>query len=160
MKTKQLTHTAVFGGICGAMQAVENMFLPPALPGGKLGLANIIIIICLAESGIKSALAVTIIKSIITLLINGSVTGLAYSLTGGAAAVTAMAFARKIKGITPIGTGVIGAFANNTVQTFVGALITENALVMSYVWMLGPVSVVTGCFTGLVAGLYLSNHRC
>ncbi len=160
MNIKALTKAAVMGATAAAMQAVENMFIPAPLPGGRLGLANIVIIICLEKSGIKSALAVTIIKSILSTLVTGSVTSLIYSFCGSLAAVAAMWAAKKIRGITHIGVGVIGAFANNTVQTLVGAAVISSGYMLAYIWMLGPVSVVTGAFTGLAAGFFLRKRVC
>ncbi len=138
MNTKTLTRAAVLAALASAMQAVENMFVPAALPGGRLGLANIVIIICLENLGIKYALAVTIIKCIISTLVTGSVTSLIYSVSGSVVAVCVMHISRKIKGITYIGTGVLGAFTNNTVQTLVGALVISSGYMLAYVWMLGP----------------------
>ncbi len=159
MKVSNLTKTAVFGAMAAAMQAAENMFVPVALPGGRLGLANIVIMICLEKSGIKTALAVTIIKSVLSVLVTGSVTSFIYSVSGSIIAVIAMHFSKRIKGITCIGAGVIGAFANNAVQTAVGAAVISSRYMLTYIWMLGPVSVVCGAFTGFVAGIFISRRR-
>lgn len=122
------------------------------LPGGKLGLSNVVTMVILRTFGMKYALAVTIAKSLVALLISGRVTGLVYSLAGGICAVVAMNLADKyIKNLGSVGQGIIGAWTNNIMQTAVGAVIMSNIHIMSYIWVLGPVSVVTGGFTGFVA---------
>ena len=67
-------------------------------------------------------------------------------------AVLMMKLADKyIRGISSTGCGIIGAWSNNIAQTAVGAFVMSNIHILSYIWVLGPVSVVTGAFTGLLA---------
>lgn len=152
-KTSPITFSAVFAALGACIQAVETYIPTPLpLPGGRLGLSNVVTMVILNAFGLKYAMAVAVAKSLITILISGRITGFVYSLAGGIFAVIAMHFANKyIKGIGGAGSGIVGAWANNIAQTAVGALLMSNVHVMSYVWILGPVSVVTGAFTGILS---------
>lgn len=152
-KTSPVTFSAVFAALGACVQVIEDYLpLPMPLPGGKLGLSNVITMVILKAFGLKYALTVTAVKSLVAVLISGKVTGLVYSLSGGIFAVIAMKLADKyIKGAGGVGCGIIGAWSNNIMQTSVGAVIMSNIHIMSYIWILGPVSVVTGAFTGFVA---------
>ncbi len=130
------------------------------LPGGKLGLSNVVIMFVLFFYGGKDAFFVAVLKSLVALLISGSVTALPYSLVGGVCAVFSMNMARRyIKGIGYAGCGIIGAFSNNIAQTLVGAVIMSNVYVVSYIFVLGPVSVVTGTFTGILSGYVFEKFK-
>ena len=123
------------------MGVIEG-YIPTAfpLPGGRLGLSNVVTMVILKLFGIRYALAVAVLKSLITVLLSGRVTGLLYSLAGGVISVVAMKLAdRYIRGITGIGCGIIGAWSNNIMQTAVGAVIMSNIHILSYIWVLGPV---------------------
>ena len=129
-------------------------YIPSAfpLPGGRLGLSNVVTMVILKIFGLKYAVAVAVAKSLLAMLISGKVSALPYSLAGGIISVAAMALAgRYIKNAGGMGTGIIGAWSNNIAQTAVGAVIMSNIHIISYIWILGPVSVVTGAFTGLVS---------
>lgn len=154
-KTSPAIFSAVFATLGACVQAVEDYFqLPIPLPGGKLGLSNVVTMVILKIFGIKYALAVSMLKSLIAVLISGRITGFIYSVAGGIFSVVAMKFADKyIRNIGGVGCGITGAWANNIMQTAVAALLMSNIHVMSYIWVLGPVSVITGAFTGLVAEL-------
>lgn len=144
--------TGVFGALAGGLQIAENfIFFNFPLPGGKPGIANMVTIAVLRIFGFKYALAVTLVKSFVALTASGSVTSFIYSAAGGTAAVCAMAFAGRNNKLTETGIGVCGAYVNNLTQTAVGAVLTSNVYVMSYIWILGFVSAVTGIFTGIAA---------
>lgn len=150
---KKITLSAIFAALGGCVGVIEG-YIPTAfpLPGGRLGLSNVVTMVILRLFGVKYALAVTVMKSLITVLISGRVTALVYSLAGGIISVLMMKLADKyIRGITGTGCGIIGAWSNNIVQTAVGAAIMSNIHILSYIWVLGPVSVVTGAFTGFLA---------
>ena len=150
---RKITLSSVFAALGGCIGAVEG-YIPTAfpLPGGRLGLSNVVTMVILRLFGVKYALAVTAVKSLLTMLMSGKPSGLLYSLAGGIISVIMMKLADKyIRGISGVGCGIIGAWSNNIAQTAVGAAVMSNIHILSYIWVLGPVSVVTGAFTGFLA---------
>lgn len=152
-KTSPLTFSAMFAALGACVQAIEGYIPSPfPLPGGRLGLSNVVTMVVLKIFGLKYALAVAAAKSLLAVLISGKVTAFLYSLAGGLISVVAMKLADKyIKGLGGAGCGIIGAWSNNIAQTAVGAILMSNIHIMSYIWILGPVSVITGAFTGLLS---------
>lgn len=141
---------AVLGALAGAMQAAEGLlFSPIPIPGGKPGIANIVTMVSMEVLGVGMAFWVSTLKSLVALLISGSVTGFIYSFLGGIVSVLAMAAAKRTKKLSFAGIGIVGAVCNNAVQCVVGSIIMQNVYVLSYIWILGTVSVVSGIFTGL-----------
>ena len=152
-KTKPLVMSAVFAALGSCVQIIEG-YIPSAfpLPGGKLGLSNVVNMVVLRCFGVKHALLTTAMKSIVAMLLSGNVSALPYSLAGGIFSVIFMYIVEKMpKRPGSAGIGIIGAWTNNIAQTAVGALIMSNIHILSYIWILGPVSVVTGAFTGIVS---------
>lgn len=152
-KIRQLTFSALLAALGACVQVIEG-YIPSAipLPGGRLGLSNAVTMVVLKIFGFKYAIAVGTAKSLIAVLISGRVSALPYSLIGSLTAVIAMKLAdRYIKNIGGVGCGIIGAWSNNIAQTAVGAAIMSNIHILSYIWVLGPVSIVTGAFTGIIS---------
>lgn len=152
-KIKPLVMSAIFAALGACVQIIEG-YIPSAfpLPGGRLGLSNVVNMVVLKCFGVKYALSTALLKSVIAMLLSGNVSALPYSLAGGIASVILMYIAEKhIKNIGYAGVGMIGAWSSNIAQTAVGAAIMSNIHIMSYIWVLGPVSVVTGAFTGIVS---------
>lgn len=152
-KLKKITFSALLAAL-GACVGVIEGYIPSSvpLPGGRLGLSNVVTMVVLKSFGVKYAFAVTVAKSFLTMLLSGKPTALVYSLAGGIVSVVMMKLADKyIRGISGVGCGIIGAWSNNIAQTAVGATIMSDIHIMTYIWILGPVSVVTGAFTGLLS---------
>lgn len=151
MNNRKLILIAVTGTLSGALAVAENMIATGILPGGRIGLANIALVITALMYNFKETAAVSVLKSTLALLITGSVTGFVYSICGGIAAALTMNALKKLKGVSAVGMGVSGAFANNLIQTAVAAVVMANSGIFYYMSILGPVSVVTGIFTGYAA---------
>lgn len=152
-KIKPLVMSAIFATLGACVQIIEG-YIPFAfpLPGGKLGLSNVVNMVVLKCFGVKYALLTTTLKSILAMLLSGNISALPYSLAGGLFSVIFMCLAEKLmKNPGGAGIGIIGAWTNNIVQTAVGAAIMSNIHIFTYIWILGPVSVVTGAFTGIVS---------
>ncbi|MDP4118690.1 MAG: Gx transporter family protein [Bacillota bacterium] len=148
----------IFAALAMALGWAERLIpVNMAVPGGKLGLANIITIIVYRLYGFKSALAVTIVRCALGSIIYGGIASLPYSLCGGTAALCAMHFAFKIKGISNTGVAIIGAFMHNLAQIAVACVIMKNINIINYIWILGLISIGAGAFTGICAALCLDR---
>lgn len=60
----------------------QMMPLPIGVPGAKLGLSNLVILTTIVVYGSKEGIAVAALKSVLLLLLTGSVTGFWYSMAG------------------------------------------------------------------------------
>ena len=142
----------VFTGLALAISWAER-FIPfmPAVPGMKLGLANIILILVLEFYGLKAALTVNVVRALLAAALYGGVMSLPYSLCGGVCAVLAMSLLKKIPGISLTGVGVGGAFVHNLAQISVACLIMQTPYIFTYLPFLGITAVATGIVTGVCA---------
>jgi len=123
------------------------------LPGIKLGLANVVTMFALFFCGWQSAVAITVLRSLLASMFFGGVISLALSLSGGLLALLVMAVLKLGNGkwITLIGISVAGAAAHNLGQVIMAAILLKSQAVFYYLAILLLAAVVTGLLTGTVA---------
>jgi heptaprenyl diphosphate synthase len=118
-----------------------------AIPGIKLGLPNIAIIIILYKFGYKEAITVSLLRVLLTSLLFGTVLSMLYSIAGAVLSFIAMILFKKFLSIVTV--SVIGGVCHNIGQIVVACLVTETAQLMYYL----PVLIISGVIAGIVVGL-------
>ena len=124
-------------------------FIPIPIPGVKLGLANIAILLCFIRLDAGAALFVTLIKVLAQGLLFGSPLTFAYSLTGSLLAFAVMALTVRIPGMHPIMVSILGAVSHTAGQMLVAAVLLGTR----FVWLAAPVLAVAAVITGAVCGV-------
>lgn len=145
---------AAFLGLCcalaGALSYAEGWLPVLPVPGARLGLSNIVVMLVLYTQGLPAALAVAVVKAGFALL-RGGTAGL-FSLAGGLLSTVVMTpllrGRRRLFGW--VGVGIGGALAHNAGQLAVAALLTSPAVFYYAPW-LALLSLATGALTGLTA---------
>ncbi len=119
------------------------------IPGVKLGLTNIVVVLMLYCIGAKEALAVSVCRIMLAGFLFGNLFSILYSLEGGLLSFLIMwAVKRTGKlGILPV--SVCGGIFHNIGQLAVAALVVENYNVFYYL----PVLLLAGAATGLAIGV-------
>ena len=83
MKTKKITLLGIAITLAMIMSYIESLFpLSFAVPGIKMGLANIVIIFVLYKMSTLDAIIVSIIRVLLVSLLFGNVMTLTYSISG------------------------------------------------------------------------------
>lgn len=119
-----------------------------AVPGVKIGLANLVTLFLLIKIDWKSAAAVTAVRVLLSSLLFGSFTSLAYSLAGAVLSLAVMRLLKKTERFTALGISIAGAVSHNAGQVIM-AVILLSTKEIAY-WL--PVLIVTGTVTGLAVG--------
>ena len=150
--------SAAIALICGAaliLSYLESFIpMPRAVPGVKLGLANIAVILCGYLVSLPDAWAVSALRIVISSLLFGSVTSLWFSLTGGMFALAALTLLLKTPArdkVSPIGVSVACAASHNTGQIAAACAVFGNAGIFRYLPALLLFSAVFGLVTGIAA---------
>ena len=150
-KTKRLTLSAVLVSLALALSYAER-FIPLqmiiALPGVKLGLANVVTLVALYYLGAKSAFAILIVRCVLGAAFGGGITGLLFSLTGGVLSMSVMALCKRIPFLSVYGVSVLGAAAHNIGQILAAMVLMQSV----YVGMYLPYLLVVALFTGFATG--------
>ncbi|MBC7088396.1 MAG: Gx transporter family protein [Tissierellales bacterium] len=161
-KTNKLIFISLLVSVGLALSVLESSIpLPIPIPGAKLGLSNIVILVTLVVFGFKEGLLVAVLKSVLLMLITGSVTSFLYSLTGAVLSCIAMYITYRYftKIFSLIGTSVIGAAFHNFGQVTVAAIILNNVMIYTYLPFLLLMSLFSGFFVGLASHYVVKNLR-
>lgn len=153
MKSR-VAYFGVFTALALIFSYVETLIpFSFGVPGVKLGLANLIIVIALYKMRIVDAYLLSVVRVILAGFIFGNYFSIIYSLAGGLLSLTVMACLKKSGGFSVMGVSVAGGVAHNIGQLVVAMLVVETFSVIYYV----PVLLVAGLVTGLVIGLVSSE---
>jgi len=157
MNTKRITYLAMLIAAASIIHYIESLLPPilPAVPGAKLGLANIFTLAALGMGGFADAMMVSIVRCLIGSLISGSVTALVYSMTGAILSTVVMTVVFKLAAgkISMIGISILGALFHNAGQLMAASLMLGSAFIWSYYPYMALISVPTGILTGYCAKL-------
>ena len=130
-----------------------------AIPGIKLGFANIVTIIALVKLGLKPALIISVGRVLLSGLLFGNQATIMYSMVGALFSIAVMFIVRKLKLLAITGTSVCGAVAHNLGQLIVAAIVIENTKIFYYMAVLSVSGIIAGVLIGLLAGIIIKNIR-
>lgn len=149
MKSK-VAYFGVFTALALIFSYVETLIpIQFGIPGVKLGLANLIIVIALYRMKLSEAYLLSIVRVLLAGFIFGNYFSIIYSLAGGILSLTVMALLRKKGGFSVIGVSIAGGVFHNIGQLIVASVLVETFSVMYYV----PVLLIAGLVTGLLIGI-------
>ena len=119
------------------------------IPGAKLGLANLVIVIVLYKTDWKEALLLSVVRIILAGFLFGNLFGILYSLAGGILSLAVMTLLKKTGAFSVIGVSMAGGVSHNVGQLIIAMLVVETYAVGYYL----PVLLITGLFTGTLIGI-------
>lgn len=162
---KKISVCALMTSLCLVLSYVEHL-LPLSLiipiPGIKLGLSNIALLVLLLTYGPLYSFAVMLIKCLLSSFFFGSLTSLAFSVSGGILSMSVMLLIAILlkKHVSVFGISISGAVFHNIGQLFAASIFLRSAAVFSYLPILTVSGIVMGAVTAAVASslLYLLGY--
>ncbi len=146
----RVAYFGVFTALALMFSYIETMIpIQFGVPGIKLGLANIMIVIMLYKSSAKEALLLSIVRIMLSGFLFGNLSSILYSIAGGVLSLGIMTLLKKQGGFSVIGVSVAGGVSHNVGQLIVAMLVVETYQVGYYF----PVLLVAGVLTGLGIGV-------
>lgn len=150
MRKSRVALFGVFVALALIFSYVESLIpFHIGIPGVKLGLANLIIVIALYKMSLKEAYLLSVTRIVLAGFIFGNLFSILYSLAGGLLSLSAMALLKKVDGFSIMGVSIAGGVMHNIGQLIVAMLVVETFSVIYYV----PVLLIAGLITGLVIGI-------
>ena len=133
--------------ICSYVESLIPFYF--GIPGVKLGLTNIVVVLMLYCVGTKEALAVSALRIVLSGFLFGNMFSILYSLAGGLLSFLVMYLLKKTKwfGVLPV--SVSGGIFHNVGQLVVAAYVVENYNIFYYM----PVLLIAGALTGFLVGI-------
>lgn len=146
--------------ICSYIESLIPFYF--GIPGVKLGLTNIVVILMLYDMGAKYALVISAARIFLAGLLFGNMFSILYSLAGGLLSFFCMAILKKTGRLKIISISAVGGITHNLGQIMVAAVVVENINLFYYYPVLLLAGVVTGVLIGIAAQeilLRIPDHR-
>ncbi|PKK39523.1 hypothetical protein ABB02_01237 [Clostridiaceae bacterium JG1575] len=131
----------------------------PAVPGAKLGLANIFTLVSLYTLDPFSTFVVVALRSILSMVIGSNPAAFLYSISGVVLAFLFMWGLKSTLGdrLSRIGISVAGAFAHNLGQLLAAAILVSAPRILVWLPALTLLAIPTGFFVGVTANFMLEH---
>ena len=150
MNTKRIARYGLLIALALILSYLESLIpVFVAVPGVKMGLPNIVILIALDTLGPKDAAVISLIRVVLAGAMFGNVFAMIYSAAGAVLSLLVMTLLYKTKKFSPVGVSVAGGVAHNAGQIIVAILVTETAQLIYYL----PVLCISGSAAGVLIGI-------
>ena len=160
ISTKKLTTCALLTALALIFSYIE--FLVPlslGIPGIKIGLANIVIVMALYSLGPGYALVINLVRIALSALLFGNLFSALYALCGGLVSLAVMALLKKTDVFSLTGVSMAGGAAHNIAQLAAAAVIVGSSKVFMYMPVLVLAGMAAGIFNGIVCSLVMRKIK-
>ena len=148
--SKKAAYFGVFIALAFIFSYIETLIpISIGIPGVKLGLANLVVIIAFYIIGAKEAFALSIIRVVLVGFTFGNLASMIYSLSGGILSFLAMYLAKKIKLFSVTGVSVAGGVFHNVGQIIIAIIVVSTTSLVYYL----PVLIISGTVAGVLIGI-------
>ena len=150
MKTKKLTVLALTIAVAMILSYLESM-IPAfvAIPGIKMGLANIAVVFALYKLGWKEATGVSLLRVVLVSLLFGHLASFFYSFAGAVLSLLGMILLKKTGRFSEVAVSVTGGVLHNIGQIAMACILLETDVVRFYL----PFLILSGTLAGVVIGV-------
>lgn len=150
MSAKKVALSGMFAALGIIFSYIEYIFpFQTGVPGVKLGLANLVIVVALYRMNAKDALVINFIRILVSGLLFSGLSGTFYSLCGSICSFAVMALLKKTDRFSVIGTSMAGGVFHNFGQ-LVAAMIMVSTTKLVYYF---PVLLFSGLIAGIIVGI-------
>ena len=151
LKTKVAYFGALtaLGLIFSSIEALIPIHL--GIPGAKLGLANLVIVVALYKMSVRECYLLSIARVMLSGFLFGNLFGILYSLAGGLFSLTVMAILKRTEKFSIIGVSIAGGVFHNVGQLIMAVVVLWSLSMVYYLPMLLIAGIVTGLLIGLAA---------
>ncbi len=158
-KTKKIALLGVLTSVALVLSYLEAL-LPPvssAVPGIKMGLPNIIIILILYRFSAKEAIVVSLLRVFIVALLFGNVMTLSYSLVGAFLSLILMWVFKKSDLFSVVGVSIIGGITHNLGQITVAIFLFKTIQIGYYMVVLAITGTIAGVLIGIAGSVLIKR---
>lgn len=150
MKTRKIAYLGVFLALALILSYVESLIpFYFGIPGVKLGLTNLIVVVMLYCTGTKEAFGVSVARILLAGFLFGNLFSILYSLAGGVLSFIVMCLLKKTGIFHVISVSVTGGISHNLGQLIAAAFVVETYDIFYYM----PFLLIAGVATGFVIGM-------
>ncbi len=157
-KTQRIALYGVLAALALIMSYIE-MQIPAffAVPGMKLGLTNIVVLVALYKFDAKSAFAINVVRIFVVAILFGTVMSLAFSFVGGMLSTIVMVLLKKTDRFSVVGVSIAGGLSHNIGQIIVAMILLNTNAIAWYLPILWIMGMVSGLIIGVIGALVCTN---
>lgn len=153
MKTKRIACLGLLIALAFVLSYVEYLLpLNIGIPGAKVGLANLVVMVALYTLGKKDAALLSVVRVVLVGFTFGNLAMMLYSMAGALLSFVVMLIAKRTKLFSITGVSVLGGVFHNVGQIIVAMFVLETASLLYYL----PFLIVIGTISGIVIGVISS----
>ncbi len=147
--------TALYGLIIAAalvLSWIESQ-IPPffPIPGMKIGLTNIIVVLTLYKLGSSSAMAANVLRIALVSMLFGGIMSMLYSLAGGMLSTVVMILLKKTGKFKTVTVSIAGGISHNIGQILVAMLALNTSGIAWYLAALWFTGMASGTLIGILS---------
>ena len=157
MKTKRIALFGMLVALAFIFSYIEHLIPLPLPTGVKLGAANIVILCALYFLGWKEAIAVSMVRIVLSGFAFG-ISTVPYSLVGGMLSLLVMVLLKRMKGFGITSVSVAGSVCHNIGQTMVAMLLLGSKTVYYFPLLLFS-GIIAGILIGLISGMIVTKLK-
>lgn len=152
MTTKRVAYCAMLTALAMIFGYVEALIpFGLGIPGVKLGLANIVIVLALYLLPAYQVFAIQLMRIVLVSFLFGNLSMMLYSLAGGILSFLVMLIVKRGDAFSITGVSIAGGVSHNIGQLIVAVLVVRNLKIAFYLPVLIMAGLITGCFIGMLA---------
>lgn len=150
LTTKKIAEVGLLTTLALILSYVESLFpIVFGIPGIKLGLPNMLVLLSLYCFGAKEALCLNLLRILLSGFMFGNLFSILYSLAGAGVSFCIMMLAKQLRLFPMKSVSILGGVSHNVGQLLMACILVEGFSTLAYL----PVLLVSGLFTGLFNGI-------
>ncbi len=161
MEIRKITRLSILLSLSIVLSIVESLIpiFNGIIPGLKIGLANIAIMVALYAYGMKEAIFVSIARIFIVGMLRTGLFNITFffSISGAILSLIMMFIFKKINLFSIIGVSIIGSIFHTIGQIIVAIIFVKNANILYYLPFLILFAIPTGLLIGYISRKLVSN---
>lgn len=158
METKKIAEMGMFIALAFILSYIESLIpISFGIPGIKLGLSNLVVMVVLYRFTVPSAFGVAMIRILLAGLTFGNLSSMMYSMAGGLLSFLVMVLLKKSKKFSVYGVSMAGGVSHNVGQIVLACFILQTGMLVFYLPFLLVAGVAAGMAIGFVSGLLLKR---
>ena len=148
--TRRLTTLSITIAVAMVLSYLESLIpVFVAIPGIKVGLANVAVIFTLYKLGDKEAIIISLIRVALISMLFGNAATFLYSIAGAIFSLLLMIILKRFSPLHTVAVSVVGGVAHNLAQICVASLLLRTDVLIYYL----PFLLLSGIIAGIVVGV-------
>lgn len=150
MKTKKIAYLGLLVALAFIFSYIETLIpINIGVPGAKLGLANLVIIVALYTISERNAFLLSMVRIVLVGFTFANLASMLYSLAGGILSFLAMCIAKRSGKLSTTGVSVVGGVFHNVGQILMAIWVVKTTSLVYYL----PVLIIAGLASGVAIGI-------